>query len=141
MSSPITYCFCSSLKPLMLRLIRVSSCNSSSFTLLSLISLWFRRFACIMLASVCSVFNSLAPPSFLSRCGFRHRSSQCLLCCPHCRLRCLLLAPRYSLVAEGRLLCFTPFLALLRRFLFSGCTSYAFSSVFFSLLCTYLSFF
>jgi hypothetical protein len=99
-------CFSSPLKPLMLRLIRVSSCNSSSSTLLSRISLWFRRLA-MLLASVCSVFDSLVLPRFCSG-AFRHLSSQCLLCCLHCRLCCLLLAPRYFWLLWGFTLFHSP---------------------------------
>ena len=99
MSSPITDCFSSPLKPLMLRLIRVSSCNSSSSTLLSRISLWFRRFA-VLLALVCSVFDSLVLPRFCSG-AVPTSLSQCLLCYLHCRFCCLLFAPRHFLVVVG----------------------------------------
>jgi hypothetical protein len=99
MSSPITYCFSSPLKPLMLRLIRVSSCNSSSSTLLSRISLWFRRLLCCSLQSALCSTPSFSLVFVLVR--FRHLSSQCLLCYLHCRFCCLLLAPRHFLVVVG----------------------------------------
>ena len=115
----------------MLRLIRVSSCNSSSSTLLSRISLWFRRLG-MLLALVCSVFDSLVLPRFCSGAVPTSLISVSPLLSP---LPISLSSFRRSSFSGccGRSFCFTPFFfALLRCFFFAGCTSYAFSSVFLS---------
>jgi hypothetical protein len=65
MSSPITCCLSSPLNPLMLRLIRVSSCSSSSW-LTSLFSLRYREFDSHGFPSFCrsEEFDSCYPPYF-----------------------------------------------------------------------------
>jgi hypothetical protein len=65
MRSPITCCLSSPLNPLMLRLIRVSSCSSSSW-LTSLFSLRYREFDSHGFPSFCrsEEFDSCYPPCF-----------------------------------------------------------------------------
>jgi hypothetical protein len=65
MRSPITCCLSSPLNPLMLRLIRVSSCSSSSW-LTSLICLWYRVFDSqgFLSFSRSEEFDSYCPPYF-----------------------------------------------------------------------------
>jgi hypothetical protein len=112
MRSPITCCFSSPLKPLMLRLIMEISCSSSN-TSSFLLSLWYRRFAA-SLVGVAPVFESYTLPRFC----------------------CVVVAPVFELLSPPRFFCgfAAPVFELLSspRFCCGGILMSAFFSSFFT---------
>jgi hypothetical protein len=82
MRSPITCCFTSPLKPLMLRLIIVTSCSSSNSSLV-LLSLWYRLLAASSVRCCSRVRLPLPPTILLLWCCH----VGVLLLFPHSRIR------------------------------------------------------